>query len=287
MSDSSKFYLACLLITTLALLGNDLVDRLLPYKREITPAPIKTTNHRADSAAVAGSLPIAGVSAGLDRVDPAAYRGWRGDCPGAALDAWMIDCLLTSYDHGSTLLIDASANLPNIIDAGRAAVASISHGGCLWLTISGHGSRTRDTSNDEADGWDEQICLYDGRINDDRIWELLTKIASDRPDLHIFMISDTCHSGTNYRGGPIELSAGSRAASDNISLVHFAGCPPDKYSYGSAQGGVFTTALIDTFDPAISYAEWFRRAAALMPPNQRPVMETLGRPFAHRVIFDF
>jgi hypothetical protein len=233
--------------------------------------------------------PVAGVSAGLDYVDPRAYRGWRGDCPGAVLDAWLFDCLLTSYGHPSAPLYNEAATDTNIVAAVLRQLPRIKHGGCLWLTVSGHGARVRDTSGDEPDGYDEQICLYNLKLDDDRVWAMLTLVHLRRPDLFIFMVSDTCHSGSNYRGGPLTLMRRhARPRPDSApNLLHFAACPPDKYAWGSAQGGVFTTALIDAFDPALSYAEWFRRAARLMPSNQRPVIEHTGTDFRNRKIFEF
>lgn len=243
--------------------------------------------------------PVAGVVSGLDYVDPRAYRGWPGTCPGAALDAWMMDCLLTSYNLHSVPLYNADATDTNIITQACNLLDNIRPGGCLWLTISGHGSRTRDLNGDEADGYDEQICLYNVRMDDDRIWALLNLLSRHRPDIHILMISDTCHSGSNYRTGPLRLTSQQPSSSGSLAarhaqqmqaipnLLHFAACPADSSAWGSAQGGVWTTALIDAFSPDLTYAQWFARAAALMPPNQRPIMEHTGTDFSNRKLFNF
>lgn len=271
------------------------------------PTPPKLPEYLPDPRSIPGTHPVAGVLCGLDYVNPIAYGGWSGACPGAALDAWLYNCILTSYDLPATALYNEYAYYQNIINQTLTILPQIKLGGCLWLTISGHGTRTPDLNGDEDDGYDEQICLFNGRLKDDNVWYLLNHLHSYRPDIHILMISDTCHSGSNYRTGPLRLtdqppsSSGSLAArpartglvhqalaqAHEPNLLHFAACPAASSAWGSPQGGIFTTALIDTFSTDLTYAKWFSSAAALMPPNQRPVIESTGTDFRNRRLFDF
>jgi len=231
-------------------------------------------------------LPAAGIAIGLTAVDPRAYNGWHGDCPGCDIDAWFFSAMLAAHDIPCATLYNSQATAAGIIAAATAAVRTIQPGGLLIIYISGHGAQQRDTSGDEADRMDEQLCLWDGRMTDDTVWQLLSRVP---PTIRIFMVSDTCHAGTNFRGpvaiAPALLQARTEPEATMPSLVHFGGCNDGRYSYGSKQGGVFTTALFDTWDPAISYAEWFARARKLMPKNQTPSIETTGTPFATRPIF--
>jgi hypothetical protein len=67
----------------------------------------------------------------------------------------------------------------------------------FFLTYSGHGGQVPNTGNDfEPDGFDETWCLYDGELIDD---ELYTALGSFAAGVRIFVLSDSCHSGTVLR----------------------------------------------------------------------------------------
>lgn len=65
-----------------------------------------------------------------------------------------------------------------------------------YLTVyySGHGAQIKDTSGDEADGYDEVMVFDSGRIIDDELAVYLNKYS--RGTAHTLLISDCCHSGT-------------------------------------------------------------------------------------------
>jgi len=245
----------------------------------------------AKAAAVPATPPVVqlypayGVSAGLTSVNPAAYRGWKGDCPGTDIDAWFMAGILDAHNIPCTLLYNNQVTADGIISAVTSACRSIQPGGLLILYLSGHGSQQRDTNGDEADGQDEQLCLWDGYMSDDVVWELLQRVPAG---IRVFMITDTCHSGTNFRGpasiAPAILLARSEPGSTVPDILHYGGCSDGRFSYGSSQGGVFTTALVDTWDPLLTYAEWFAAACKKMPHNQRPTMEMTGELFSDRQI---
>lgn len=232
---------------------------------------------------------VSAACAGLIRVNPAAYRGWRGACPGADIDAWAFQTLMHSYDHPAIAIYNQQATAAGVIAAADQALGRLTHGGLLLLSISGHGTRTRDSDGDETTGYDSQLCLYDGLLTDDTVWILLGRIHAKRPDVRILMISDTCHSGSVYRSPrPLSLAARIRAETTPTTepdLLHFAGASDTTYAYGSSQGGVFTTALIDSFDPSLSYIEWFNAARRLVPSKQTPVCEWTGTYFGDRKLF--
>src|SRR5690606_24690515 len=76
------------------------------------------------------------------------------------------------------------------------AAAKLKAGDVFMFTYAGHGSQVPDFNSDEDDGADETLCLYDGMLIDDEIYELWSKFADD---VRIVMISDSCHSGTVSR----------------------------------------------------------------------------------------
>lgn len=233
---------------------------------------------------------VSAACAGLIRVNPAAYRGWSGACPGADIDAWAIQTLMHSYDYPALAIYNQQATAAGVIAAADQALGRLAPGGLLLLSISGHGTRTADYNGDEPTGYDSQLCLYDGTLTDDTIWILLGRIRAKRPDVRILMISDTCHSGSVYRSHrPLSLAARIRAESAGApepDLLHFAGASDTSYAYGSSQGGVFTTALIDAFDPSLTYLEWFNAARKRVPSKQTPTIEWTGTYYGDRKIFD-
>ena len=60
----------------------------------------------------------------------------------------------------------------------------------------GHGTNTRDTSGDEADGFDECLFFTDGVIIDDDLCITITDNKANCSKL--ILLSDCCHSGTIY-----------------------------------------------------------------------------------------
>jgi hypothetical protein len=215
-------------------------------------------------------IPASAVIAGLTRVDPRKYNGWKGACPGCDVDAHTFAAACDGEGVPYALLLNEEATRDNIVAAAREAVRSLAPGGLLILYISGHGGQRPAAPGNETDGKDETLCLYDGRLVDDAVWRLLIQI----PDgIRVWMITDTCNSGTNYRS-PRSYAADARGL--NVALLHWGGCGDGQYSYGSAQGGHFTTALVDAWRRGQSYAAWFAEAKRLTPKTQVPTCEVVG-----------
>jgi len=64
----------------------------------------------------------------------------------------------------------------------------------LWIMYSGHGTQVRDRNNDESDGYDEALYVYDGVITDDELNLLLKEV-----DFKCVVLLDSCFSGTATR----------------------------------------------------------------------------------------
>jgi len=67
-----------------------------------------------------------------------------------------------------------------------------------------------------------------------------------------------------------------RSTAIHAMVVVYAGCSDADLSYGSEQGGEWTTALMDTGPNGSTYVGWFDAAKARMPSYQVPVYETWG-----------
>jgi hypothetical protein len=228
------------------------------------PAPQPVADYSNDFPAVTGVVRRA-VVAGLTAVDPAAYGGWAGACPGCDVDADTFALLCREKGLQVSLHMNAQATKANLEAAARAACTGMRAGDLLVLYVSGHGGQVDDGDTTEADGLSETLCLWDGQMTDTYLSTVLAEIPAG---VRVFFVTDTCNSGTNYRAA---LPAPFHAA-----LIHYGGCADGQSSVGGPQGGVFTTALIDAWDESGSYQTWFTNAAALMPSTQIPTYEEFG-----------
>ena len=148
---------------------------------------------------------------GLDAVDPKHYMGWSGALVACENDARDMAALArTLHYRKKAVLLTKAATSRRVISAIRGAAAAMSPGDSFLLTYSGHGGQVTDTNGDEAtrdygeigettDRKDETWCLYDRQLIDDELWALW---ASFPARSLIFVLSDSCHSGTTTRGEP-------------------------------------------------------------------------------------
>lgn len=134
---------------------------------------------------------------GLNHIDPAHY-GSDAELFGCHFDAE--DMARIAAQRGfekRDLLLDEQATRDAVKAAISTAAAELKAGDVFLLTYAGHGSQVPDFNADEDDRADETLCLFDGMLIDDELYELWSKFADD---VRIVMISDSCHSGTVSRG---------------------------------------------------------------------------------------
>lgn len=117
-----------------------------------------------------------------------------------------------------------------------------------YFHYSGHGTRVKDTSKDEKDGYDEALVPIDyeraGFVIDDDAYKNLVKKFS--PDAEVFITSDCCHSGT-IMDLPYKWDGKGKKTTENTLLqtevnqlakvVMLSGCTD---SQTSADGGPIT-----------------------------------------------
>ena len=151
----------------------------------------------------------------LEHFNPKEYGGNNGALPTCKKDMLDMQKIAKYQEFESTkLLLNEKATRDNVIDALTVASKSLKSGDMLFLTYSGHGTLFEDEDGDEevdnADGkkHDEAWCLYDGFLLDDELHYFWTLFEEG---VRIFMISDSCHSGTMSKdifneGLPIEKS---------------------------------------------------------------------------------
>lgn len=137
-------------------------------------------------------------------------------------------CDIHGFDDANiTLLLDDGEHThptkANILEAMQTLVAETDEGDTVFFHYSGHGSKQRDTSGDEADGYDETLVPVDyesaGMIVDD---DLLTNLVCLLPKgVYMTAMMDCCHSGTVF-DLPYVFSADGTSSSSSTMHVNQA-----------------------------------------------------------------
>lgn len=188
-----------------------------------------------------------------------------GACPGATVDARRMHDRIGAGKK--VLILNNDARKATVLSALRDGVAGTDEDGLFVFFFSGHGGQRPSKDPSETDGRDETLCAYDAEIVDDEVWNVISKARC-----RVFMITDSCSSGTNYRGVKPEKfwrrvvgmgSGGPR-------LLHWGGCSDGQYSYGGSSGGILTNAILDILDKDYSYAQAFRKVVSRVKSSEVP-----------------
>ena len=152
---------------------------------------------------------------GLNKVDPLSYDGkWDGALPCCEKDADDIILILRSLKYDKiTSLKTKKATRQNVLKALKSAAKEMKKGDLLTIYYSGHGGQVPDMNGDESDTDDETWCLYDGQLIDD---ELYYEFSNFKEGVRIFMISDSCHSGTVTKVAMMNASETAATENDKI-----------------------------------------------------------------------
>jgi hypothetical protein len=134
------------------------------------------------------------------------YVGTPNELQGCINDIYNIKDILCNYyeyDEKDIKILtdrDLSPTKQNIIDSIKWLALGNIAGDSLFLHYSGHGSYVLDRSRDESDRRDEVIVPLDfnrsGFITDD--WLNANLVSLIPKDVSLWLISDSCHSGTVF-----------------------------------------------------------------------------------------
>jgi hypothetical protein len=131
---------------------------------------------------------------GLNKVDPTHYDGWDGALAACEFDANDMKKIAESCGFESTILLTQEATAEVVTAAIEGAAAELDAGDFFFITYSGHGGQVPDGNDeDEEDRTDETWVLYDRQLVDDELYALWAKF---KPGVRIFLLSDSCHSGS-------------------------------------------------------------------------------------------
>lgn len=136
------------------------------------------------------------IHIGLNHVNPDAYGGWDGELAGCINDADAMEDIAAQVGYDTSKLIDDGATSDAVLGALQDSTSALSSGDILLLTYSGHGGQFDEEDFEEEDAKDETWVLWDREILDD---ELNAAFAQFVSGVRIFMLSDSCHSGTVSR----------------------------------------------------------------------------------------
>ena len=211
-----------------------------------------------------------------------------GQCPGAGLDASRMKDLLSSYCTNVAYFRDSNATKVAVTSALKSAIARAGDGLVIFY-YSGHGGSEPfpDTGIEEEDGSDEFLCLWDTWLRDNEIWDIIKKSKG-----RFFMISDSCHSQTQFRSPIFKLKMPLKwdntiAENTCFSLLVWSGCPDETYSYGSTTGGQFTNALLRHFKGSKTYEELWKEIKGdyILQSFEDPQSTAIGNGFVNKRIF--
>lgn len=97
----------------------------------------------------------------------------------------------------SEIITNESATKNRVIHEINNLASNSKRGDFVWITFSGHGGRDKDIHTEEQNGFDEFWRCYDDSIFDDELCQLWAKFEAG---VSVFVISDSCFSGTILKG---------------------------------------------------------------------------------------
>src|SRR4030095_10761314 len=211
---------------------------------------------------------------GLNAVDPKQYSGWSGELAGYEFDAKDMRAIARKHGVATRLRLTKSATRNRILADLKRVAKKLKRNDIFFLTYSGHGGQVPNTGNDfEPDGFDETWCLYDGELIDDELYAALNQFAAG---VRIFVLSDSCHSGTVLRAvhfsslglkpvrprmmprdialrvymdheefyDKLQQRGATRRTRMNATAVLISGCQDNQTSADGDRNGLFTETLL-------------------------------------------
>lgn len=246
------------------------------------------------------------------------YSKRFGSCPGCEIDARRMNSLLSNtFGYNGDMLISSQATKGEVVSKLMDGIAKTPEDGMFIFCYSGHGGQEYlgGKEPDGAEKQDEYLCLYDTYLQDDEIWDIVSRRKG-----RVFLYFDACHSATMYRSVASDkvavldgearaldagklvrssgfefhledyiiadaMEAGNGAKATQAGLLCWSGCKELEYSYGGSRGGVMTCALVNNWKKGITYSNlWSLMVKDVQKeqPTQHPVQTNLGLGFGDK-----
>ncbi len=181
------------------------------------------------------------IHLGNNQLDPRAYGGWSGDLRGAVADAVAMQKLAASGGFQTNLFVDASSRWEFLSQWLDTLAATLRAGDTFLITQAGNGTRVKDQTGDDPDGWDENWLVYDQQVCSAQIYDKFLKF---RAGVKIIVVQDSCNAAP-FRERP-------KSGKLKADLIVVAACKEDQFSAEAVSdgtvGGLFTSILVKTWD---------------------------------------
>jgi hypothetical protein len=232
----------------------------------------------------------------LNSVDPKVYEGNAGFLSVCENDAMRYAQIALEMDyHYIKLLLGKNATKSTFIALMKHFGKTLRSEDYLLLTFSGHGGQKKDINLDEENGKDETWCFYDGEILDDELYALWQHF---KYRTRIFVISDSCHSGSILKSlFPIKPNPNAfllgknevvKSATFNktpqkvkASIHLMAAAKEDQKTYQDKRNSRFTRRLLEVWDGGKfsgNHTQFFNAICRRIDKQNPPVQNFLGTP---------
>lgn len=138
---------------------------------------------------------------GIDFLNTQTYAGWNGQLFGCVNDSERMQVIAMEQGYTTRALHNRDATREAVIAAVEEDAGKLAEGDHYLLTFACHGGRITDFNQDEDDGHDEALCLFDYMIADDEIFRLLSRF---KPGVRVLAVIDSCNSGSIIRANPLD-----------------------------------------------------------------------------------
>jgi len=148
---------------------------------------------------------------GVNVLDSSHYGDEVAELASCVNDAKATLRLAERLGYTGSVLTNQEATVANVTAEIRAIADALFSGDVFLFAFSGHGGQIPNTSADEEpDGMDETLCLYDRMLIDD---ELHMVLGEFRTGVRVFLLFDSCHSATAAKGKQL-VEVGRKAIKD-------------------------------------------------------------------------
>lgn len=172
------------------------------------------------------------LTIGLNSLDPEKYNGERGELKACENDAKAIANIAKTMGFSGKTLLTKDASSSAVLAGLYEAANTLESGDMLVVGYSGHGSQIGDVTSEEDDGLDETWCLYDRMLIDDELYAMWAKFKTG---VRIFVLSDSCHSGTVTKRLELNLTTAALERTPELAA--------QRQKWGWVEGGFHSTAL--------------------------------------------
>lgn len=217
------------------------------------------------------------------------YPGTSHDLSGCVNDIALAVSKTYNFQHREFL--NSQVTVRRTKDQLNYLIDNCQPGDVIWWQYSGHGSYVKDLNNDEIDGVDETLYLYDGNLIDDDTNAILDRVPED---VLMVVFLDSCFSGGAARNNPLKYK--SRFVQPNIPVpnhvrlknavsrghnrIVFSACKETETAadalINNQWNGAFSFYLWNTYNPTLTYRQWFNNLLNYLPNenfSQTPTIE--------------